>query len=47
MVSNMLKCFYKKKVQNMPLNHRFYALVIVDQIWLNLCATKMPEVEHI
>ena len=31
----------------MPLNHRFCALIIVYKIWLNLCETKMPEVEHI
>ena len=47
MVSNMLKCFYKKKVQNIPLNHRFYVLIIVYLIRFNLGATKMPEVWHI
>ena len=47
MVINMLKCFYQEQLQNLPLNPRFYALINVYSILLNLCATKMAEVWHI
>ena len=29
MVFDMLKCFYQEQLENMPLNPRFYVLIIV------------------